>query len=265
MIKKILHISFAILILCGVLFLLAFANKSRENVVCKQLNINVINNQDIQFVDYQEIEKTFSEQGIKIEGNEFKNIEIPKLEKILNAHPHIKKADVYAEINGDINITILQRKPILRIFNTYNESYYMDEDGWLMPLSNKHSPRIPVANGLIFEKYSAFYKINFADTVNRSSLFKNTFLDDLFLIAKAIENDSLWQKQIQQIYVDKEIELIPRVGQQQIILGDGSNLQEKLNKLKIFYTEATPKIGWNKYSIINLKFKNQVVCTKSEN
>lgn len=26
--------------------------------------------------------------------------------------------------------------------------------------------------------------------------------------------------------------------------------------------QAIPKVGWEKYSMINLKYKNQIVCTK---
>ncbi|MCD7935525.1 MAG: cell division protein FtsQ, partial [Tannerellaceae bacterium] len=32
--------------------------------------------------------------------------------------------------------------------------------------------------------------------------------------------------------------------------------------LQVFYEQAIPKVGWDKYSLINLKFKDQIVCTK---
>jgi cell division protein FtsQ len=64
------------------------------------------------------------------------------------------------------------------------------------------------------------------------------------------------------VYVDKDLELIPRVGNHTIILGNVSDLQEKFNKLMIFYKEAMPKVGWNKYKTLNLKYKNQIVCKK---
>ena len=70
---------------------------------------------------------------------------------------------------------------------------------------------------------------------------------------------------IQQIYVnkDKEIELYPAIGNHKIVFGDAQNLNEKFNKLKLFYTEGLNKSdAWTKYSIINLKYKNLVVCTK---
>ncbi|MEP7169164.1 MAG: cell division protein FtsQ, partial [Bacteroidota bacterium] len=79
-----------------------------------------------------------------------------------------------------------------------------------------------------------------------------------------IANDAFWNAQVEQIYVTEqsEIELIPRVGNHRIILGDASQLDEKFNKLMIFYKQGLNNTGWNNYNTINLKFTNQVVCTK---
>jgi cell division protein FtsQ len=263
MFKKISNILLKIISIVGIITLLAFVGQEQENTICKNLDIEVTNSNDYQFVDEDEVLKTFNEQNIRIIGAKIKNLDIPKIELILNTHPHIKNAEVFSEINGDVKIRILQRKPVVRIINVYDESFYIDEDGLLMPLSLNHSPRLLIANGLIFEKYNTFYKIDFSDSLSYSNVFKNSLLDDLFQIASYVDRDSLWQKQIQQIYVDKEIQLIPRIGNQQIILGEATNLENKFNKLRIFYTEAMPKIGWNTYSTINLKYSNQVVCTKA--
>ncbi|MDR1436585.1 MAG: cell division protein FtsQ, partial [Candidatus Symbiothrix sp.] len=68
-----------------------------------------------------------------------------------------------------------------------------------------------------------------------------------------------------QIYVapNKDIELTPRVGNHQIILGKLEDCEEHLEKLKVFYEKILNKVGWNKYSKINLKYKNQIVCTRN--
>jgi len=83
-------------------------------------------------------------------------------------------------------------------------------------------------------------------------------------LAKFVDQSEFWKAQLVQIYVneDNEIELIPRVGSHRILIGDVENLEEKFNKLMLFYEKGLSKTGWNEYSIINLKFKDQVVCTK---
>ena len=56
--------------------------------------------------------------------------------------------------------------------------------------------------------------------------------------------------------------LIPRVGYQQIVLGKPIDIADKFSKLKLLYEKGILEKGWNNYSHINLKFKNQIICTK---
>ena len=92
----------------------------------------------------------------------------------------------------------------------------------------------------------------------------NLWNDLLEGIEKYVDKNNFWKSQIQQIYInlDEEIELIPRVGRHKIIFGDVSDMDEKFKKLMIFYKKGLHYTGWNKYKTINLKFKNQIVCTK---
>jgi cell division protein FtsQ len=89
---------------------------------------------------------------------------------------------------------------------------------------------------------------------------------DLFKTAKFISDDKLWSDQIVQIYVNdnKDIELIPRIGDQKIIFGDGNLIEEKFRNLYIFYKKALPTVGWKTYSTINLKYKGQIVCERRD-
>ena len=45
-------------------------------------------------------------------------------------------------------------------------------------------------------------------------------------------------------------------------LGKLDNYEQKLKRLKTFYTKALNEVGWNKYSRISVEFSNQVICTK---
>jgi len=69
---------------------------------------------------------------------------------------------------------------------------------------------------------------------------------------------------IEQLYINKksEFELIPKIGNHTILFGDIKEMKDKFEKLIAFYKQGISKSGWNKYKTINLKFKNQVVCTK---
>ena len=100
-----------------------------------------------------------------------------------------------------------------------------------------------------------------------SALSNASVLDDIYELAKYLASDSLMSGLITQAYVneEREIELYPAVGNQKIIFGDATGIEDKFEKLKTFYKEGLNSINnWNKYSTINLKYKNQVVCTKKE-
>ena len=93
----------------------------------------------------------------------------------------------------------------------------------------------------------------------------NSFLfAELAKFALFLQENDFWNNQIEQIYVhpDNEVELIPRVGNHRIVLGSFVDFEEKLDNLRLFYEKAIPKVGWEKYSIISLKYKDQIVCTK---
>jgi cell division protein FtsQ len=84
------------------------------------------------------------------------------------------------------------------------------------------------------------------------------------MLAAYINSDPFLKSQIIQLYIkeNKEIELIPRVGNHNILLGKINGYEEKFKKLKLFYSEGVKQTGWNNYKEINLKFKDQIVCVK---
>jgi cell division protein FtsQ len=88
----------------------------------------------------------------------------------------------------------------------------------------------------------------------------------LYKTADYVRKDSLWDAQIAQIYVNQahEIELIPRVGNQRILLGNADSLDVKFRNLLAFYKQALPKVGWDKYKTISVKYSNLVVGVKND-
>jgi cell division protein FtsQ len=93
---------------------------------------------------------------------------------------------------------------------------------------------------------------------------KHSILKDIFYLVQYINDNSFWSAQIDQIYVDNndQIDLIPRVGNQVIHIGTTENIEGKLRSLSAFYDKVLPEVGWNKYSVINLEYKDQIVCKK---
>jgi len=235
------------------------------NIVASNLNITIHNNDENLFLSESDVKQFFNDRKDSILSNRYRNINIPELEKALNAHPAIENAEVSGDINGEIKIDITQRTPVLRIINKDGESYYIDSQSKPMPLNENYSARVIVATGEIFEPYARRYQFS-VDQIRKNKLFSEvSMLDDILEVSNYISRDSSLAPLIHQICVngDKELELFPAIGNHKIIFGQAKNIAEKFNKLKLFYTEGLNKSdSWTKYTTINLKYKNLVVCTK---
>ena len=173
------------------------------------------------------------------------------------------ESQVYISIDGRLIIKLRQRKPILRVF-AGKTSFYIDHKGRVMPVSKKYTAHVPIANGSLKLDYASLLIQTNTDPSEMDSTLIPQIYFDLFNFANYLDSDPFWKAQIEQLYVDKdsEFELIPRVGNHTIVFGDVYNLESKFEKLKIFYLEGLSKTGWNEYKTINLKFNDQVVCTK---
>lgn len=254
-----------IIAISGLISSLGFVAKSEEGVVANSLNISIVNNDENLFLTETDVRRFLADRQDSLLSNSYRNIRIPEIERALNTHPAIENAEVSRELNGAIRIEIRQRTPVLRIINNDGESYYLDSQARLMPLSDNYTARVLVANGEINEPFARRYQLSI-DQIKKSELFSSvSLLDDLWDVTIYINNDSTLSSLVQQIYVnrDHELELYPAVGNHRIVFGDASHIAEKFNKLKLFYTQGLNKSdGWNKYSTINLKYKNLVVCTK---
>lgn len=260
--KKVLYFSFWLAMLSGTIVLLSFVKNEHNRLVCSNVEVIIDIVEENEFVTRADIMQMANENRDKLEGQTLQTIDVNKLEKIFNTHPAISNAEVYENIAGDLTIKITQKRPIARIVNAVGESFYMDSQGKLMLWSRNYTARVPVITGEIYESFAKNNLLDFSAKDINDSLLKKNKLYGLYSLAKYIDSDEFWKAQIQQINVGEDIEMIPTLGKHKIVFGDTQNIDEKFKKLLIFYTHGFSKVGWNTYSEVNLKFKNNVVCKK---
>jgi cell division protein FtsQ len=237
----------------AVITLMSFIEVKKGENTCNKVEIILSGNQF--FIEKSEVDQLLSDNNGLLVGRRLANINIQKLEDKLVANPFIEYAKVYLDMNGIIHADIKQREPILRVLTYAGQDFYIDKNGLKIPLSDHFTARVLVANGAILESFN-----------NEIDTLKTKVAKDLFATAKFIAQNELWSEQIVQIYVndDKDMELVPRVGSQKIVFGNGDDLESKFKNLLVFYKKAIPLVGWDTYSTINLKFKGQIVCVKRD-
>lgn len=254
-----------VLLLATLVVLMAFSNVVHRDKILDAENIKVVihRNAENQFLNQEDLIE-IAENGV---GNgELKTLDQyngARLEKVLKKHPYIENAEVYITIDGILNVEVWERRPIARIY-TGDDTYYMDDKGRLMPVSSAYTAHTVVFSGMINEPYSKRYNVAYNGRELPDTLARATVLDDIYNLATFLDQHAFWGAQIEQVYVNKDsdLQLIPRVGNHRIVLGEADRLKEKFAKLKLFYKEGLSKTGWNEYKEVNLKYKNQVVCIK---
>ena len=239
--------------LAGVVVLLSFINVKKQSVKCTEVKILIPGADN--FIEREEVDQILREdQGVLV-GRKLEQINIHQIEQKLRANPYIGFAKVYADMDGVLRIEIKQRQPILRVLNITGQDFYIDNDGLKMPISPNFTANVLVATGNIQEVFGS-----------RVDTLRTQMARDLYKTAQYIKKDTLWDNQIEQIIVDgkNDIELIPRVGNQRIILGSADSMDKKMKNLLVFYKKAMPQVGWETYRTINIKYTNQIVCEKRD-
>ncbi len=219
-------------------------NKKIASIPLEYLEINIIDSLTHTFVDKEKLADEIYDKFTISQDYSLYQIDIFAIEKYLNKNPHIKKTEVFKTNNKSLIIEIEQKKPLIRIIDIRNNSYYLDVNKQIIPISNSYSAKVLIATGYIDRQFA-------------SSL--------LLDLSKTISEDKFLNSLIEQIYVrtDKTIELIPSIGDVKIILGKiDSSQTKKLEKLKKFYLKGVRKINLNLYSTINLEYNKQIVLTK---
>lgn len=258
--KRILNILFIIPVLYFLIVPGYLAVKLRSQL-CGGVRITIEDSSEYHFVTKRQLQNIVFGNSRKILGRPVKEISIKEIEDKISELRELKVAEVYMDIDGIIHVYADQRNPVIRVIPDGGGDFFMDEDGVVIRRRNLYTPRLQVAGGNITISSAMLNGVSVLDTSIKKSILK-----DIYFIVNYVHDDDFWSAQIDQIFVDNndEIDFIPRVGNQRIHIGTAEDLEGKLKNLQAFYDDVLPEVGWNKYSLINLEYKDQIVCKKRQ-
>lgn len=244
-----------ILIIIGILILIIVSNITMKNLTISELEIDVQYKGSDKLITEEQIITAINKKYGAITNYKRKEIETEEIEEFLRTKNFVYSVDVYLNLLGTLKIEVVQNNPILRIVDVKSKQYYIDDEGNICDLIKNKAANVLIANGDIKE--------NFKD-LNKIDSIKTPITYNIYTITQKIRQDSILNNQIDQIYYDKKIgfELLPKVGDYVIKLGDMSNIDIKLIKLINLYKEGFSEFGWDKYSEVKLEFEGQVVCVR---
>lgn len=217
-------------------------NKPEKGMVCNGVEIVINDSLQTGFLQEEDILNILKKEKIDPVGLKMEQVDLNKIEARLSKNKYIEHVMCYKTPGGKVCLEISQRCPILHVMADNGQDYYLDRYGKQMPKSS-YAAHLVIATGHITPDYAR---------------------RNLMVLSRFVADDPFWRQQIQQINVLEkgDVELIPLVGEQVIYLGPPIDIQNKLDRMKKFYTEGLNKAGWNKYSMVNLEYDNQIICKK---
>jgi cell division protein FtsQ len=223
-----------------VIFLFSFTSKRNvERKISKTTVVFVGDNAP--FVKLETVNKLLIENKRDAQSIDKDKLDLNKIEKILNKHEMIEKSQVFVSVDGVLKALVKQKTPIARVYNG-DHSYYIDFKGNVMPLSANYTARVPLVSGEINkknrEKLSELFRI----------IYKDDFLKKNIIGVQIMPNGSL-------IMYNRNFNY-------QIDFGGAVRMKAKFNNYKAFFQKTVLDSSLNKYKKIDLRFTQQVVCTK---
>ncbi|PSL50112.1 cell division protein FtsQ [Chitinophaga niastensis] len=240
--------------LAGFVVLLAAAIQDKDAGKCKSIQVKFEGKDDNFFIETKDIKSLITkDKNLNPVGKPIGTINIGQLENIVDQDPWVKNAEIYFDNRQQLNIKVTQREPVARVFTFSGNSFYLDEAGEHIPVSNRYAARVPVFTGFPTD----------ADKLQKPDSLLTAQIVDM---GTFIGNDPFWMAQVEQLMItgDRRFEFIPKLGDQVIAFGEGVDIEKKFTKLLAFYKEGLNKVGWNNYTRINIAFENEVVCTRKD-
>ncbi len=219
---------------------------------CNNLVINIEGDSKTHFLNQNDILKLATQNGEDpLTGGRLTEIRLAEIEKRVVKNRLIKKCQVFRDLKGNIIVNIEQERPVARIIHLSSNGewrsasgLYLNQNGQFFPLSDSYTARTLLVTG----SHLMDHKL-----LNESS--------DLLKLINFLDADPFWNAQVSQLNVgsDGEISMLTLLGDQVIEFGSAENFNNKLRKLRLFYTKVLSQ-DWGRYSKIIVKYQDQIVC-----
>ena len=222
------------------IFMYSFARIKNQERKIQQINI-AFNEDDYPFLNETMVNNLLIQNFEGSSKVKKERVDLKKLESVLNANKYVDNSEVFCSIDGILSAKVKQKKPIVRVINE-NGSYYLDDKGDKVPLSENFTPRVPVYYGVISEDE----------------------LYELVAVFSYIDKDEMLKHNIVDIKKSQKGNIIFSVRDYnyKVIFGTEANMETKFKNYKAFLQHATKDTLIKNYKSVNLIFTQQVICAK---
>lgn len=232
-------------------FFIGFSERKQTAVSVADIIIKVENTLENHLLDEKDIVQLMELNEENLKGASINKINLKAIEKRIKSNTTVKDAQLYSDLKGNLIVKATLRKPIARIVRNDAPDKYIAEDGTIMPVSDKFTARVVLISGAYTRQLIAMENLEKTDEGKQ-----------LLEMLHTIRDDDFWRAQIAQLDIGGKgyINIFPQVGNQVVEFGKADNLELKFRKLRVFYKDILPQMGWNKYHRVNLEYGDQIIA-----
>lgn len=238
-------------ILATLFGLIAFTERMKGELTVSAIRIELDNIYDNHYLEERDILKLMRLDINNLRGAQLSQLNFSEIEQRIRQSPYVRNAELFSDLKGNLMVKVTLRRPVARMVQSNGPDAYIGEDGTIMPVSGRFSSRVILLSGDMVARILPLDNIRELEEGG-----------NLMHMLELIREDPFWKAQIAQVDIDgkSRTTLYMQVGDESVEFGKPEDVTTKLRKLKIFYKEIFPRVGWNKYDRINVEYEGQVVA-----
>ena len=244
--RTLITIFATILLLIYLLVSVAWSRFSARTQKCQGLEngvVEVIDPDGSGFITPEEItDELYAMVGDSLTNLDYATLDLSKIQSRLRGLDKIEDAKVIRLSDDRLRISVRPMKPVARIW-TGGKSYYVNREGKRIKASSKYRIDVPQISGRFDSAHSVTSLLPLLDYLSANPSFEQ-------MITLINASDS------------SNILIVPAIRGHIINLGNLSNVDNKLSRLRTFYRRVLPVRGWDSYDTISLKWDGQIVATR---
>lgn len=248
----------ALLFCIGISLLLGATRREKALLACEHVEVEF--KDSLKFVTEKEIKSWLSRNYGVCTGQRLDSLNLGRIEELLLSRGPIVGCEAWTDYEGVLHIEIRQRQPVIRFSYDGDKGYYVDKDGYIFPLHRDYTADVMVIEGDIPVRPAAGY------SGLPSSDRDRQWIDGMLGFEKEIGRSRTWKGLISRTMIrdNGDIALTLGSGDETYIIGDPGRLDEKLSGIAVYQKKIKPEAGENHYKVVNLKYKNQIICRQKD-
>ena len=224
----------------GLITAVSISRQLDDERVCTGLCILMTDSLERQFVTPAELTRLLRTHELYPVGKRLNSISTEAIEDAVKLHPMVRRAECYPTSQGQIQVVLSQRIPLLKVV-AESGTYYIDTDRKPMPIRQSVQSAVLIVSGHVGERMAR---------------------EEIGDFAHWLKRNRYWSRHIRGMRIEdtKHIYLTQEPGEPVILLGELGGYERKLRKLRTFVEKGLNQLPERpQYKELDIRYKDQVI------